>query len=214
MPRAHRAPLRGALFVAAFAALLVLPPVGHHLIVKSDEARFALLARDMLERGAWLDAQVEGERYRNKPPLFPWSIAMLSRLHGGVTEATAQLPSAIAAVAAVLFTYLLGDRLFGRRAGSWAGLILATSASFFSHSQQILPDMLMLAFATASGYAFYCAVSEPAGRRAVVGFYAALAFGVFAKGPVGLLPILVAAIWLLIEGGVRELGRLWNLAGL
>src|SRR5262249_29687828 len=112
--------LRVALLVSLFAALLVLPPIGHHQIVKSDEARFALLARDMISRGAWLDAQVEGERYRNKPPLYPWTIAALSRLRGAVTETTAQLPSALASVIAVLFTCLLGDRLFGRRAGVWA----------------------------------------------------------------------------------------------
>jgi 4-amino-4-deoxy-L-arabinose transferase-like glycosyltransferase len=114
----------------------------------------------------------------------------------------------------VIFTFLLGDRLFGRRAGFWAALILATSASFFSHSQQILPDMLVVALATAAGYAFWCAMSEPAGRPALVGFYAALAFGAFAKGPVGLLPILVAAVWLLIEHGPRGLLRLWSLAGI
>ena len=83
--RARRGRLGVALLVSAFTALLVLPPVGHHLIVKSDEARFALLARDMVRRGVWFAAEVEGEQYRNKPPLFPWSIAVLSRIRGAVT---------------------------------------------------------------------------------------------------------------------------------
>jgi 4-amino-4-deoxy-L-arabinose transferase-like glycosyltransferase len=210
-PRARR---RGALLVVVFTALLVLPPVGHHLVVKSDEARFVLLARDMVERGAWFSAVVEGQQYRNKPPLFPWSIALLSRLRGAVTEGTAQLPTAVAAIAAALCTFLLGDRLFGRRAGLWAALMLATSAGFFIHSQQILPDMLVLAFATASGYAFWRAMSEPEASRALVAFYTALAFAVFAKGPVGLLPLLVAMAWLLAEHGLRGLARLWSPAGL
>lgn len=201
------------LLVSAFTALLVLPPVGHHLIVKSDEARFALLARDILARGAWLDARVEGEQYRNKPLLFPWSIAALSRLRGGVTEGTAQLPSALAAVAATLCAFLLGERLFTARAGMWAAALLATSASFFSHSQQILPDMLVVVFATAATYAFWCAMTGPRPQAALAGFYAALALGVFAKGPVGLLPILVCASWLVSESGVRGLGRLWSPAG-
>jgi 4-amino-4-deoxy-L-arabinose transferase-like glycosyltransferase len=210
---AHSGRLGRMLLVSAFTALLVLPPVGHHLIVKSDEARFALLARDILSRGAWLDARVEGERYRNKPLLFPWSIAVLSRLRGGVTEGTAQLPSAAAAVAATLFVFLLGERLFTARAGMWAAALLATSVSFFSHSQQILPDMLVVAFATAATYAFWCAMRGPRPEVALVGFYAALALGVFAKGPAGLLPILVCALWLVITSGVRGLGRLWSPAG-
>ena len=81
-PQAAHAPRGrrdGALLVIVFTALLVLPPVGHHLVVKSDEARFVLLARDMMERGAWWSAAVEGQQYRNKPPLFPWTIAALSR---------------------------------------------------------------------------------------------------------------------------------------
>jgi len=213
-PRSLRGRLGAALLVSAFTALLVLPPVGHHLIVKSDEARFALLARDMLRRGAWFDAAVEGQQYRNKPPLFPWSIAVLSRVRGAVTEATAQLPAAGAAVAAALSTFLLGDRLFTRRAGLWAALMLATSASFFSHSQQILPDMLVVAFATTCGYAFWRAMSEPGSPVALVGFYAALAFGVFAKGPAGLLPMLVAITWLWAEHGIRGLRRLWSPAGI
>jgi 4-amino-4-deoxy-L-arabinose transferase-like glycosyltransferase len=196
-----------------FTALLVLPPVGHHLIVKSDEARFVLLARDMVARGAWFSAEVEGQQYRNKPPLFPWTIALLSKLRGAVTEGTAQIPAALAAIAAALCTFLLGDQLFGRRAGLWAALMLATSASFFIHSQQVLPDMLVLAFATLSSYAFWRAMSEPGHPRALVGFYAALAFAVFSKGPVGLLPLLVAAAWLVVEHGVRALARLWSPGG-
>jgi 4-amino-4-deoxy-L-arabinose transferase-like glycosyltransferase len=204
----------GALLVIVFTALLVLPPVGHHLVVKSDEARFVLLARDMVERGAWFSAVVEGQQYRNKPLLFPWTIAVLSRFRGAVTEGTAQLPAAVAAIAAALCTFLLGDRLFGRRAGLWAALMLATSAGFFIHSQQILPDMLVLAFATASGYAFWRAMSEPANARALAGFYTALAFAVFAKGPVGLLPLLVAVAWLVAEHGLRGLARLWSPVGI
>jgi 4-amino-4-deoxy-L-arabinose transferase-like glycosyltransferase len=204
----------GALLVMVFTALLVLPPVGHHLVVKSDEARFVLLARDMVERGAWWSAAVEGQQYRNKPPLFPWTIAVLSRFRGAVTEGTAQLPPAVAAIAAALCTFLLGDRLFGRRAGLWAALMLATSASFFIHSQQILPDMLVLAFATASSYAFWRAISAPGSARALVGFYTALAFAVFAKGPVGLLPLLVAGAWLVGEHGLRGLARLWSAGGI
>jgi 4-amino-4-deoxy-L-arabinose transferase-like glycosyltransferase len=211
---AQRGRRDAALLVIVFTALLVLPPVGHHLVVKSDEARFVLLARDMMERGAWWSAAVEGQPYRNKPPLFPWTIAVLSRFRGAVTEGTAQLPPALAAIAAALTTFLLGDRLFGRRAGLWAALVLATSPSFFIHSQQILPDMLVLAFATASCHAFWRAMSEPENTRALVGFYTALAFAVFAKGPVGLLPLLVALAWLVTEHRLRGLARLWSPVGI
>ncbi len=61
----------------------------------------------MIERGAWFDVYVREKQYRNKPPLYAWSIATLSLLSGRVTEATAQLPVALAAIGAALFTFLL-----------------------------------------------------------------------------------------------------------
>ena len=174
----------------------------------------ALLARDMIERRVLFQARVEGQVYRNKPPLYPWSIALTSLPGGRVTEATAHAPVAAAAVATAVLTCLLGTRLFGRRAGLWAGLILTTAAGFFGHSQVLLPDMLVAMFTTAAAYAFWRSVSGPPGRAALAGFYTAVAFAVFSKGPIGLLPLLAAAIWLWTEHGPRGLVRLYSPAGL
>ena len=77
--------LRDALLVVALTAALVLPPVGHRLIVTSHEARFALVAGDMLERHVWFDARLRGQPYRNKPPLHPWIIVACSWWTGRVT---------------------------------------------------------------------------------------------------------------------------------
>jgi 4-amino-4-deoxy-L-arabinose transferase-like glycosyltransferase len=203
-----------AMIVGVAAALLVLPPVGRHLIAYSGEARMALLARDMLQRRTLFHARVEGQHYRNKPPLYPWAIAAISWLRGRVTEATAQAPVAIAAIASGVFTCLAGSRLWSPRAGLWAGLILVTSAGFFSHSQVLLPDMLVTAFTTAATYAFWRWAAAPApAPRGAIAFYVAIAFAVFAKGPVGLLPLAAAAVWLISEHGLRAVARLWSPAG-
>jgi 4-amino-4-deoxy-L-arabinose transferase-like glycosyltransferase len=74
--------------------------------------------------------------------------------------------------------------------------------------------MLVAAFTTAAAYAFWRYVSAPPGRLALAGFYTAVAFAVFSKGPIGLLPLLAAAIWLLTEHGPRGLVRLYSPAGL
>jgi 4-amino-4-deoxy-L-arabinose transferase-like glycosyltransferase len=133
----------------------------------SHEARFALLARDIVERGGWFEPRVGGEVYRNKPPLYPWSIAALSLPRGRVTEATAQAPAVAAAVGAILFTLLLGAALFGARAGLWGALILLTSYEFFAYSQLLLPDMLVVVFVTAAAYFFWRAQGDPPGRGAL-----------------------------------------------
>ena len=81
-PAAPRGLIRGAVLVALFAALLVLPPVGRRVIVSGDEARFAVLAQDMMQRHSWFDAHVRDRRYRNKPLLYPWASGS-SRRRGG-----------------------------------------------------------------------------------------------------------------------------------
>jgi 4-amino-4-deoxy-L-arabinose transferase-like glycosyltransferase len=184
----------------------------------------------MLRRGTWFDARVRDQRYRNKPLLYPWAIKVLSLSPGRVTETTSQLPIAVAAVAGAFFTALLGQQLFSPRAGLFAGLIVSTSYAFFAHSQILLPDMLVVAFGLAALCAFWAAVSRPlervapdrieppvacsrrawlrSGTIALAGFYAAVALGVAAKGPMGLLPVLVVVVWLLTGEGVRGLRRL------
>jgi 4-amino-4-deoxy-L-arabinose transferase-like glycosyltransferase len=205
--------MKQAALVTVFAAILILPPLGARQIVSGDEARFAVLAQDMLKRGTWFDARVRDQRYRNKPLMYPWAIKLLSMPGGRVTEATAHAPIAAAAIAAVFLTTLLGQQMFGTRAGTWAGLILATCYSFFAHSQTLLPDMLVVAFGMAALCAFWAAMTHPPGTRALIAFYACVALGVFAKGPMGITPLLIAVVWLLTEEGWRGLRRLGSRVG-
>ena len=125
---------RAALVIAFLAAVLTVPRLGHRQIVGSHEAVFPIVARDIVERGAWMGAELRGLPYRNKPPLYPWAIAALSWPAGRVTEITARVPVILAAIGSVVGTFLLGARLFGRRAGLWAALILLTSVVFFDQA--------------------------------------------------------------------------------
>ena len=217
-PRDGHVPRRGlgvgrAVLVTLVAVVLVAPTLGQHVIATSDEARFPLLARDMMTRGVWFEAYVREKLFREKPPLYPWLIVIFSRPGGVVTETTAQAPVVLAAIATVLMTAQLGAALFGPAAGLAAGLILSTCWGFFVHSQMILPDMIVLAFSTAAGLALWRAVSDPPSPRAFVLFYAAVAFAMFAKGPVGLLPLAAAAAWLWTEDRWRGVRRLWHPLG-
>lgn len=203
-----------AALLGAFAALLVLPTLGQRYIVSGDEARFAVLAQDMLGRGTWFDARLREERYRNKPLLYPWAIKLLSMPRGRVTEAAAHLPVAAAAVLSVALVTVLGQQLFSPAAGVGAGLITATSYAFFQHSQILLPDMLVVAFDLAALCAFWAAMQQPPRGHALTAFYAAVALGLAAKGPMGLLPIPIAVVWLIAEDGLAGVRRLVSRAGL
>jgi 4-amino-4-deoxy-L-arabinose transferase-like glycosyltransferase len=210
-----RSSLRTVLIVAAVTALTILPTLGHRIVATTDEARFVLYAREVLAHHRLFDVRLRGAFFREKPPLYAWTIAAFSWPGGRVTEATAQAPIALAAIAAAVFTGLLGRRLFNPRVGLWAGLALATTFGFFRHSQILLPEMLVIAFATLASYWFWRAMEAPSDRKTLALFYVALAFALFAKGPLGLLPLLVGVIWLWGQDGLRRMmGRLWSPLGL
>jgi len=193
----------------------VLPPVGQRNLAASDEVRFVLAARHVLERGVGFGIKIRQTYFREKPPLYSWMIAGLSWPTGRVTPTTAQIPVGIAAVVAVVATFLLGERLFDRPLGLGAALILATTYGFFSHSQYLLPDMLVMAFMALASYAFWVAMHDPPARGGLVGFYVAMALAVYAKGPMGLMPLLVGLVWIAMVHGPRAIpGRLWSPTGL
>jgi 4-amino-4-deoxy-L-arabinose transferase-like glycosyltransferase len=204
---------RRLLLVVGLAAVAILPPLAYPSILSSHEARFALLGRDVLARGAWLPA-LQGKVYRNKPPLFPWAIAATSSLHGRVTPSSALVPVAGGALVAVASAFLLGDSLFGWRAGVWAGLMLPTTLGFFGHTRMVLPDMMMVGFSTLSCYAAWAALAGPPSGTARMCFYVALGLACAAKGPVGLVSLLTAGVWLWSEGGALALRRLWTAGGI
>src|SRR2546430_15546800 len=87
--------------VLAFAALVVGLPAGQAPLWDPNEARYMLLARDILEHGRWLVPDLRGEPYLNKPQLFFWSVAAASLPGGEVTEWTAAPPAGLSSVRAV-----------------------------------------------------------------------------------------------------------------
>jgi 4-amino-4-deoxy-L-arabinose transferase-like glycosyltransferase len=62
----------------------------------------------MVRGGSWIAPQYLGYTYAEKPPLQLWAVALASLPSGRVSEASARLPSALAAIGAVLLTFFLG----------------------------------------------------------------------------------------------------------
>src|SRR5581483_225707 len=132
--------------------------------------------------------------YHNKPLLLAWLIALASWPFGEVSQATAAVPSAAAAVAAALALGACGRELFGTDAGRYAALVAVTTQGFFLHARLPLPDMLMTAFMIGAVWMLWRALRRGAGR-AWAGFYGLTAGAFWAKGPAGLLPLAVALAW-------------------
>ncbi len=184
---------RALLWVAGGAAVMVGVDLGRRILTTNDEARFPLLAQDILTRGDWLFPILNGSVYHNKPILLAWLIAVASWPLGYVTQFTAVIPSAAAAFAMTLVIFELGREMFGAPAGVYAALTALTTQGLFLHARIPMPDMLMTAFITASLWMLWrMARGAP---RAWIGFYVCVGLAFWAKGPGGFMPLIVAVAW-------------------
>ncbi|MGH9464827.1 MAG: ArnT family glycosyltransferase, partial [Thermoanaerobaculia bacterium] len=193
--------------VFALAAVLFLWNLGGaHDLWAPDEPYFAEGAREMVVDGQWRVPHVNGVPSTDKPPLFFWTIALLSLPAGQVTPWTARLPSALAALGTILLVLRLGRRLGGERVAWLAGVTLCTTLMFWEKARwtQIEALLCFLIWAAVSAFEAWRA-GDADGRRAGLLFWLAAALAVLAKGPVGLLlPLGIAVVTLASD---RQLGR-------
>src|SRR5258705_7533823 len=102
------------LLAAIFAVFVVwtylLPPIWNH-----GEAREGLVVQDIVRDHEWVLAD-PNEGVPSKPPFFHWIAALLALVFG-LSDLTVRLPSAIAAEAVAITTFVLGKSLGGRRTG-------------------------------------------------------------------------------------------------
>lgn len=199
---------RGRVVVLLFAALLFFWDLGGHDLWAPDEPYFAEGAREMVVDGKWAVPHVNGKITTDKPPLFFWLIAIFSIPLGTVTELTARLPSALAAIGTIALTMRMAARAYGERIGTLAGLILATTYLFWEKARWSQTDAVLCFLIWVALSALVAHRSSPegsAGRATGVIFWAAAALAVLDKGPVGLLlPVGIALVLLAIERDLRR----------
>jgi len=200
------------LLVLALGALLYLPGLGHEILRHPLEAKYALAAREMVRGGPWLFAHLFGEIYPDKPPLYFWATAGVAELRGGrLDEVSARLPAVAGGLASLVLTLLLGESLFGARAGLVSAAVLATSGLFFWYARQGHPDQFLIAGVTLAYLALWRSFGTPAGFRRtgwIALAYAAMGLAVMSKGLLGLvLPLIGVTLYLGVTGPMRAIPR-------
>jgi 4-amino-4-deoxy-L-arabinose transferase-like glycosyltransferase len=142
-----------------FLVLLTLLPLYltwtfDHALWNPDETRDAGIAAEMYRTGSFAVPTLNGVAFLEKPPLYYWSCALLYKLTGRVTAGTTRLPSALYGFLGILFTFLIGRRLYNDRVGLMAALMLATSLQYFRMSHFAMMDVSLAALITGALY-FY-----------------------------------------------------------
>lgn len=195
--------------VACLAMIVFFTGLGTPRLWDRDETRNAGCAVEMLQAGDWVTPMFNGELRTHKPALTYWFM-MLSYGVLGISEFSARLPSALFGIGTCLLTWFIGRRLFGRGAGFWSGIALASALMFGVASRAATPDAPLVFFSTLSLAIFvaFTTTSQtrgfirlyPARRWQLAVMYGVMGLAVLAKGPIGLvLPTAVIGMFLLIQ---------------
>ena len=189
---------RGAFLAFLFIAVVVLGAgIGLRDPWPSDEPRFALVARQMVESGDWLFPRRGSELYSDKPPMLMWLQAATFELTHNWRVAFL-LPSLLASLLTLALTYDLGRRLWSRRVGLCSAVALLATIMFGFQAKRAQIDALVTSLITLANWAFAVHLLRgPHWRLWWLGCFAA-GLGVITKG-VGVIALLVLVPYLLMR---------------
>lgn len=212
--------------IALFLGAVLVFSVGIDRIptLDRDEARFAQASKQMAETGDWVDIRFQdGTRYK-KPVGIYWAQTMAAHVTGTVGGDDIwvyRLPSLLAASLACIALVWAGIPLVGSRWALIAGFMLASTFVLHGEARIAKTDAALLAcIITAMGALARVWINRTVSFGMAALFWTALGLGFLIKGPLVLLPVLGAILWVSVfERGLRWanalrplLGVLWFLA--
>lgn len=160
----------------------------------------AQTARAMLTSGDWVTPRLNGVAFLEKPPLYFWPMAISFRLFG-VHDWAARVPVALAAIGLALLTAAFGIWAFGRSAGLYAGLCIATCIGLFLFTRIQIPDVMLTFTIALAMWAFLRALDEEEShpRYWAFVFAASLGTGLLLKSLIAVVfPVAAGLIYLFL----------------
>ncbi|MDB5808289.1 MAG: glycosyl transferase family 39 [Betaproteobacteria bacterium] len=178
----------------------------------SDEGRYSEIPREMAQSGDWVTPRLNGIKYFEKPALQYWATAAAYKVFGEYNW-TARIWPALTGLLGVLFTFIVGARLYGRTAGLYAAAVLASSVLYAGMAHILTLDMGLACFLTVAFAGLMLGLDPRAddarNRRWLHVAAAGCAFAVLSKGLIGIvLPGAVVTLYILIKRDFRLLRKL------
>ena len=202
----RRLPL--AVLVLLVAAFLI-PGLTGHDPWKQDETYIFSIVHHMMLTGDWIVPHASGEPFMEKPPLYYWAAALLSKgcsswlpLYDG-----ARLATGLFMAMTFLFVGLTARRWWGEGHGRAAVLCLMTCLGLVYESHIMLTDVPMLTGFAIASYGFSRALERPLaggfwlGIGVGVGF---LAKGLLVPGVIGVTALALPLLFPKWRGPVYE----------
>ena len=198
--------------VLLFASIVFLGSVISPPSLMDDvDAVQAQISRNMLDSGDWVSARLDGIAYLEKAPLVYWTMAS-SYMVFGVHDWAARIPIALAAILLCLLTAWFGTWAFGRRAGFYAGLCLATCVGLYLFTRILIPDVMLTGAIAMALWAFLRALEEdePHPRLWALVMAASMGVGLLLKSLIAVVFPCGAALVYLLATRQLLLKRTWK----
>ena len=171
----------------------------------TTEARYAEIARKMLETGEWITPQFEyGIPFWGKPPLHTWLSALGMKVFG-VGHFGGRIVIFLTALGTLGLIYSWVRFLLNGGLALVATVVVASLPLFFGSSAFVMTDTVMAFGTTLSMIGFHRCVTGGCKKR-LWGhlFFVGLAIGMLAKGPVAVVLTAIPVVtWVLI-------GKRWH----
>ena len=190
------------IIAAGLARLISFP---FYPLMDTTEARYAEIARIMVETGDWITPWFDyGVPFWGKPPLSFWITAASFKVFG-INEFAARFPHWLAGLIVVWIVWtmpVLKDRLEKRYVTS----LLVGSALFYVSAGMVMTDMALVVGTTLIMRGFWGGMFGDTAirRRESWLIFVGLAIGLLAKGPIAI--VLSAAplgVWVLCAGQIK-----------
>jgi len=199
-------------------ALAWFGTLGERKLVRTDEGRYAEIAREMVVTGDWTTPRLNGYKYFEKPALQYWATAAAFELFG-VREWTARLWAALTGFLGVLLVLHFGNRVFGPPVGGLAAAVLAGSALWAVIGHMNTLDMGVSFFMSLAVFGVVLAQLDDATARErwwwMHAAWAGAALAMLSKGLIGIvLPAGAFVLYVLVQRDWRRLARLHMGTGL
>lgn len=194
------------LAVLFIASMIMFFQLGSYPLLDPDEPVYAQTPREMLAAGDLLSPRIYGDYWYDKPPMYYWLVAGASKVFG-MGEFAARFPSALMAVAGVVFLYFAVARLFSVRVGFFSALVLASSLEYFYLGKAAVTDMTLNFCLMVSLFSFI--------EKKYWLCYLFSALAVVTKGPIGLFfPGMIAFLHILLTNRWKELPQMSIVPGI
>jgi 4-amino-4-deoxy-L-arabinose transferase-like glycosyltransferase len=128
--------------VIGLAIFVLFYKLGVSPLADWDEAIYAQISRELLQRHSWIPLYWNFQPFFEKPPLLMWTTALFFKVFG-VSELWARAAAALSGVALCVLMFSFAKRVGGSRAAWLTVMVLLTTTAFYDASRFGTTDVLL-----------------------------------------------------------------------